>query len=76
MMGTPRKGDKVSFKTIHAFNSVMIASILTVGLLVIVKKTQICFLLQCLTKKNTKKLQNDFVMYLIKLIPPLSKPFF
>ena len=50
MMGTPRKGDKVPFKTKNVFNSTMMTSNSEQ------KKTnkpiKICLLLQCLTSSH------------------------
>ena len=68
MMGTPRKGDKVPFKTKNAFNSLMMALFLQV---IVSKKEQTnlekyvfyCSISQIHInpKKTRKKHQNDFL---------------
>ena len=62
MMRTPRKIDKVPFKTKNAFNSTMMASFLQVKLEQ--KRTnkprKICLLLQCLT--NSQKSEENIKM--------------
>ena len=71
MMGTPRKGDKVPFKTKNAFNSTMMASFLQV---IVSKKEQTnrkkyvfyCSVSQIYINpkiKTRKKRQNDFLRY-------------
>ena len=68
MMGTPRKGDKVPFKTKHVFNSTMMASFLQV---IVSQKEQTNrekYVFYCSVsqihinqKKIREKHQNDFL---------------